>query len=157
VVVVQGAVVDVVVDEEVDVVAVGLGVVVPGRATGEVVWGLVGKTATVVVVVLGVEVVVVLRDAGFVVVVVEAVEVDVGVVVVLVGGALVVVGGALMPVVDVLVAEELLVVDEVLVVVGPLPPVTVMTTLSMLMWPSSTPPNSSNLMALEVPEKEVRS
>jgi hypothetical protein len=37
VVVVQGAVVDVVVDEEVDVVAVGLGVVVPGRASGEVV------------------------------------------------------------------------------------------------------------------------
>lgn len=109
-----------------------------------------------VVVVLGVEVVV-LRDAGFVVVVVEAVEVDVGVVVVLVGGALVVVGGALMPVVDVLVAEELLVVDEVLVVVGPLPPVTVMTTLSMLMWPSSIPPNSSNLMALADPEKDVRS
>ena len=103
------------------------------------------------VVVLGDEVVVVLGGAGFVVVVVGLLVEVVGV-----GVVVVVVVGALVLVVEVLVVE-VLVVDEVVVVVGPLPPVTVMTTLSMLMWPSSTPPNSSNLMALEVPEKEVRS
>jgi hypothetical protein len=140
--------------------AAGEGLRIVGEAVVVVVVR-VGATATadVVVVLRGmVEVVVgatmvVVVVAGGLVVVVGAVVVVGGIVVV--GRAVVV--GARVVVDEVVLAVVIDDVVDVVVDVVPLPPATETATLSMLMWPSSMPPNSSNFMALVVPANAVRS